>query len=165
MPIDHAHSFGDLYARHHVWLHGVLRRKVGCDHKAEDLAHDTFLKVLVSHATAVLEEPRAFLTTIAQGLVATYWRRTEVERAYVSALEAHGPALSASPEDHAQALDALMQIDAMLANVPPKAARAFLLHQLDGLTHVEIGRELGVSDRMVKKYMAQVMLRLLSADA
>jgi RNA polymerase sigma-70 factor (ECF subfamily) len=37
------------------------------------------------------------------------------------------------------------------------------LAQLDDLTYAEIGQQLGVSDRMVRKYMAQAMFQCLSA--
>jgi RNA polymerase sigma factor (sigma-70 family) len=58
-------------------------------------------------------------------------------------------------------VEALMQVDAMLARLPNKVRRAFLLSQLHGMTYAAIGAELGVSERMVKKYMAQAMLHCL----
>jgi RNA polymerase sigma-70 factor (ECF subfamily) len=41
----------------------------------------------------------------------------------------------------------------------PRARQAFLLAQLDGMAYADIAVELGVSERMVKKYMAQAMLQ------
>ncbi|WP_049019952.1 sigma factor, partial [Burkholderia cenocepacia] len=35
-----------LYADHHAWLRGWLSRKLGCAHRAADLAHDTFVRLL-----------------------------------------------------------------------------------------------------------------------
>ena len=49
----------------------------------------------------------------------------------------------------------------MLDRLNPKARAAFLLSQLDGLTYAEIAAQLAVSERMVKKYMAQAMLQCL----
>lgn len=161
MQTTHPESIGSLYAEHHCWLQALLHRKLGCPHKAEDLTQDTFLKVLLSQASAALREPRAFLTTVAHGLVVSHWRRLELERAYLDALATQGQALGVSPEDHALALEALAQIDTLLAGLPSKARQAFLLARLDGLGYAEIASELGVSDRMVKKYMAQAMHQLL----
>ena len=165
MQPPHPESVSALYADHHAWLRTQLHRKLGCPHKAEDLTQDTFLKVLLSQACAALREPRAFLTTVAHGLVVSHWRRLDLERAYMEALAAQGQALSASPEEHALALEALQQIDTMLAGLSDNARQAFLLARLDGLGYAEIALELGVSDRMVKKYMAQAMHRLLLNDA
>lgn len=39
-----------LYSDHHGWLVGWLHRRVGCIHNANDLAHDTFLRVLAARA-------------------------------------------------------------------------------------------------------------------
>ena len=164
MHNEHRHAFGMLYASHHRWLFGMLRKKLGCDHKAEDLAQDTFLKVLLSQAAPLMKEPRAFLSTVANGLVVNHWRRLEIERAYMAAVEYQSPQLAVSPEDRAVVLEALCQIDALLSRLPPKASSAFLMARLEGLGYAEIAERLGVSDRMVKKYMAQAMHQLLLAD-
>ncbi|OWQ85673.1 RNA polymerase subunit sigma [Roseateles aquatilis] len=161
MRSDSSQAFGALYADHHGWLRGVLSKKLGCRHRAEDLTHDTFLKVLANKAMQSLQEPRAFLTTVAHGLVVSLWRRQDLERAYIDALQVQGQTLHGSPEARAEAVQALVEIDELLDGLPPKASRAFLMAQLDGLTYAEIAEELGVSDRMVKKYMAQVMDKLL----
>ena len=57
-----------------------------------------------------------------------------------------------------------MQVDRMLASLSDKARRAFLMAQIHGLTYKEIAAELHVSDRMVKKYMAQAMLACIALD-
>lgn len=54
-----------LYADHHSWLHGWLRRRLGNAYDASDLAHDTFLRILTKDVLPPIREPRAFLTTIA----------------------------------------------------------------------------------------------------
>ena len=60
-------------------------------------------------------------------------------------------------------VEALLRIDAMLDGLRDKVREAFLLAQLDGLGYREIGARLGVSERMVKKYMAQAMLACVLA--
>ena len=77
------------------------------------------------------------------------------------ALAARPEALAISPEEQQIILDTLLAIDAMLNTLPLKVRRAFLLSRLDGLSYREIAAELGVSERMVKKYMARAMLHCL----
>lgn len=60
---------------------------------------------------------------------------------------------------------ALMEIDQVLSALGDKPRRAFLLAQIHGLGYAAIGAELGVSERMIKKYMAQAMLHCLKSDA
>ena len=132
-----------FYADHHGWLNGWLRRQLGCSQRAADLAQDTFVRVLSKDDDmAAIREPRAYLHTIAKGLLINHWRRRQIEQAYLDAL-------------------ALQRIDAMLAQLPTRVRSAFLMSQLHGMTYAAIATELGVSERMVKKYMAQAMLHCL----
>ncbi|HEX4985368.1 MAG TPA: sigma-70 family RNA polymerase sigma factor [Burkholderiales bacterium] len=152
-----------LYSDHYGWLRRWLQRKLGCAHEAADIAHDTFLRLLTHPVETPLREPRAYLTTIAHGLVVNHWRRLEIERAYLAALAALPEPLAPSPEARAETVEALVAIDAMLEVLPDKVRRAFLLSQLDGKTYAEIAAELKVSERMVKKYMANAMLNCVVA--
>lgn len=155
--------FAGLYEAHHGWLRTWLRKKLGCADKAADITHDTFLRVLSQPAAVSMREPRAYLSTIAHGLVVDHWRRLDLERAYQEALALAPLPTASSPEIRALTFEALVAIDAMLAALPEKARRAFLLSQVEGLTYREIGVQLGVSERMVKKYMAGAMLHCLNA--
>jgi RNA polymerase sigma factor (sigma-70 family) len=154
-------SFASVYSAHHGWLYNWLWRKLGSPDEAADMAQDTFIRVLASKSAAILIEPRAYLSTIANGLVVNHWRRLSLERAYLAALIQCPEMTSPSPEQKALALETLFQVDAMLDCLSARAREAFLLSQLDGLTYIEIAARLGVSDRMVRKYMAQAMLQCM----
>jgi RNA polymerase sigma factor (sigma-70 family) len=145
-----------LYCEHHGWLQGWLRRRIGNAFDAADLAHDTFVRVLAGgEPPGGLIEPRAFLTTVAQRVLANHWRREKLERAYLDAL-AHAPqTLQLSPEDRAVLLEALLEIDRLLDGLSPIVKRAFLLTQLDGLKHAEVAEVLGISITTVKRYIVK----------
>lgn len=161
MPAPAAQLVENLYSHHHGWLYQWLWRKLGCRDGAADLAHDTFLRVLSTKPTESLREPRAYLSTIANGLLVNHWRRLALERAYLAALAVCEPGLEVSPEERALTLEALLQVDRMLDALAPKAREAFLMSQLDGMTYAAIAVQLQVSERMVKKYMAQAMLQCM----
>ncbi|WP_437128103.1 sigma-70 family RNA polymerase sigma factor [Pseudomonas oryzihabitans] len=151
-----------LYLDHHGWLRERLQRRLGCLGQAADLAQDTFVRLLAREGELErLREPRAFLATIAQGLLANHWRRQALERAYLEALAARPEDVQPSPEAQALILETLTELDALLDRLPARVRQAFLLAQLDGLTYAVIAQRMGVSERMVKKYMAQAMLHCL----
>lgn len=158
---------GQLYAAHHSWLVGWLRRKVnGADHAA-DLAQETFVRILCQpdHCCAELREPRAYLATVAHRLLINYAERQSLERAYLEVL-AQLPACHApSPEERLLILESLHDIDRMLHGLPSKAREAFLLSQLEGLGYTDIGARLGVTVRTVKRYMAAAFMQCLMATA
>lgn len=154
-------SIDAIYREHHGWLLGWFRRRLGGASCAADLAHDTFVRLMVSRDSPMLKEPRAFLRTLAHGVVVNHWRRLDIERAWLEAVAVLPEPLAPSPEERLLALETLCRIDAMLDRLNPKARTAFLLSQLDGLGYTEIAAQLKVSQRMVKKYMAQAMLQCL----
>lgn len=147
-------QLGVVYANHHGWLFGWLRRRLGNSSDAADLAQDTFLRVLNSrrHPSFGLE-PRALLTHIAKGLVIDHWRRQEVERAYLEALKHLQSEQAPSPEARLLILEALHRIESMLRNLPERTRSIFLLAQLEGLTYSQIAEEIGISVVTVKRHM------------
>ena len=166
MQGDKAQIVKGLYTQHRSWLLGWLRGKLGNADHAADLTQDTFVRILVRpQDLRQIREPRSFLTTIAGGLVIDHWRRRTIEQAWIDAL-AHQPlSVHPSPERQAELLAALCRVDAMLTSLSDRARRAFIYAQIHGMTYLEISKVLGVSDRMVKKYMAQAMLRCLELQA
>ncbi|HRP95618.1 MAG TPA: sigma-70 family RNA polymerase sigma factor [Rhodocyclaceae bacterium] len=152
-----------LYAGHHGWLHAWLARRLGCSHRAADLAHDTFVRLLGQRKTPDLGEPRALLTHIAKGLMIDQWRRHEVERAYLEAI-AHLPEpVAPSPETRLLVIEALERIDAMLRGMPARTREIFLLAQLDGLTYGQIAERLGTSLVTVKRHMRAGFVACMAA--
>ncbi|ALL38108.1 MULTISPECIES: ferric citrate uptake sigma factor FecI [Serratia] len=144
-----------LYATHHAWLQGWLHRRLGCAFDADDVAQDTFMRLLRSDAAATLREPKDFLVTVAKRVMVDLFRRRTLERAYLEMLALIPEGYAPSPEQRQSLLDSLQQIDAMLDGLGPKVKQAFLLSQLEGLGYVDIAARLGVSVSSVKKYMAK----------
>lgn len=144
------------FRSHQPWLLERLRMRLRNTAEAEDLAGETFASVAgQAHGGTLgaVREPRAFLSTIAKRQLFQFWRRRDLERAWVEHL-------AVLPEEGLQGLQELEQAAAALDGLPPKALHAFLMSQLDGLTYREIGERLGVSASMVRQYMAQAHLRL-----
>lgn len=160
-----AHTAGRWYTSHHAWLVGWLQRKMGCPHGAADLAQDTFVRVLAARGLDQVAEPRAFLTTLAKRVLFSHWRRRELEQAYLKALADLPQATLPSVEDMALLHEALQAIDQRLAGLPAKVRQAFLLHRIDGLTHVQIAAEMGVSVASVERYVKQAYLHCCRQDA
>lgn len=156
-------AFSTIYRDHHGWLHNWLWRKLGCRSGAADLAQDTFLRVFTAGAVQGLREPRAYLTRVAHNLLANHWRHVALERDYLAALAAEPDGVAASPEQQAEMIETLFAIDQMLLGLPTKARIVFLLAQFEGLPYAQIGAQLHISERMVKKYMAQAMLACAQA--
>lgn len=146
-----------LYRDHSTWLRGWLRRKLGNAFDAADIAQDVFIRILNRQQPPQPAEPRAYLSSIARGLVIDHWRRRELERAWLETLAAMPEVLAPSPENRLLVLEALVAIDRMLDALRPPVRQAFLLAQLEGLTCPQIAERLGVSLSTVERHIAKAL--------
>ena len=152
-----------LYTEHHRWLSAWLRKRLGDAHQSADLCHDIFVRLLAREEPVDAREPRAFLTTVAQRMLFSHWRRQQLERAYLDALRHCAPALALSPEERAILLETLVEIDRLLDGLPAVVRRAFLLSQLEGLQQAEIAKQLGISLATVKRHLVKAGMHCLFA--
>ncbi|WP_443114522.1 sigma-70 family RNA polymerase sigma factor [Herbaspirillum seropedicae] len=162
-PAEAHQEIGGLYRKHHGWLVAWLSRRLACRHLGADLAQDTFVRLLGHRPPPDLREPRAYLTTIAKGLVASHLRRRQLETAYLEALAALPEPSQPSAEERLLVLDTLCEIDRILDQLPARARQVFLLAQLDGLPYASIAGLLGISLSTVKRHMVLALRHCLAA--
>lgn len=158
-------SLHDLYRDHRGWLENWLRRRMGNAWDAADLSQDTFLRVLgSSHAIVDMREPRAYLLSVGKRLLSNFYTRRSLEQAYLNALAQLPEDCVPSPEQRWILLETLQALDELLDGLPRAVRRAFLWSQLEGLGYREIAERLQVSERTVKRYMAQAYEHCLLVD-
>jgi len=157
LPVAEAAVAATLFTEHHPWLLDRLRKRLRNAPEAEDVSAETFLRVLVYGRLRAIDEPRAYLTTVAKNILAQLWRRRDLEQAWIASAALAPEAHALSPEERAVLLETLDRIACAIEDLPVKARTAFLLSQLDGLTYAEIAQQIGMSERMVRRYMADGM--------
>lgn len=163
-------QMGLLYTEHSSWLRGWLYRRLGCTSQAADLAQDTFLRLILAQQKTGevldLERPRAYLATVGRRLVYDHFRRHSLEQAYLDLIARTPEAFALSAEELWLMRETLQQLDALLDRLKPIVRSVFLLSQLDGLTYVQIARQLGISERTVKRHMVSAFeVCILCEDA
>lgn len=155
----------ELYTGYNMWLCKWFMRRLGCSEQSADYVQDTFIRLLKKSHQLEIEQPRAYLTTIAQGIVANHYRRQDVERAYMLALsnmeESHAP----SEEEKYQMLESLLNIDERLQQLKQIVQQAFLLSQIDGMKQGDIAEKLNISVATVKRYVSQALVACAFDDA
>ncbi|MGY1488902.1 sigma-70 family RNA polymerase sigma factor [Methylobacillus pratensis] len=164
LPDSQQQLLGTLYTEHHGWLQSWLRKKLGCVFEAADLAQDTFVRIALQRELENLREPRAYLTTVAHGLMVNRLRRRKLEQSYLEALAQAPSSEAPSPEMQAMLLETLLEIDAMLDGLPAKVRIAFLMVQLEDASHADIARRLDVSVSSVRKYIMLALAHCLSIE-
>ena len=151
------HPLEHLYVEHHSWLQAWLRNRLNNAADAADLAQDTFVRLLQRRQAPSVVEPRAYLRTIARGLVIDLWRHRDIEQAWLETLANLPEAQAPSPEVSALAIEALVCIDRMLDTLPERMRDIFLMAQLDGLSCPRIAEQLGISLSTVERDLAKAL--------
>lgn len=152
-----------FYTNHSGWLQAWLCKKTACSFEAAEIAQDVFVKLLSKNDVAPIDlatinEPRAYLTTVATHLLIDVKRRQKLEREYLALISHLQPETLPCPQQIKIVIDTLNEILIMLEGMPVNVYRAFMLYRLDGLSHAEIAQQLNVSPSMVKQYIARAML-------
>jgi len=143
----------ELYIHHGRWLVSWIAQKTDSLATAEDLAQDTFCRLLRRPNLNRLQQPKSYLSSIANGLVIDHYRRVSLEKAYLDSLSNQSEATTPSLEKQALVLEALAKIDQLLDKMPAKMRTIFLLSRLDGLTYKQIAERLKISSSSVQKHM------------
>ncbi|MHA6195845.1 sigma-70 family RNA polymerase sigma factor [Pseudomonas wadenswilerensis] len=151
-------KLGFFFSDHHRWLLHHLYRHLRNHADAEDTAADTFCQLLNARIdTESIEQPRAYLSTVARRLIFDRQRRRKLELAYLERLANVPEALAPSPEEQLLLIEALVTIDRVIDGLPGLVKATFLYSQLDGLSYVAIAEKLGISERTVSRYMKQAL--------
>ncbi|MCX2888874.1 MULTISPECIES: sigma-70 family RNA polymerase sigma factor [Pseudomonas] len=154
-----------LYTQHHSWLKRWLMKRLGEAADADDLAQDTFVRIMRARRPLDdVQRPLAYLATIANSLLINRWRRLAVERAYTEALAAQPEQYEISAEERHLLIETLTQLDELLHGLSPRVREIFLLSQLDGLTYKQIAAQLALSVDQVQRAMLKAFDRCYASQ-
>lgn len=153
-----------FYKHHCPWLLRLLKIKSGDPFLAEDLTHDTFIKIMCEAHLHLLQDtaankPRAFLRTVANNLLIDKVRHELVAQSYIQYLEiSTSDYAHISAEKHMEIIQELTKLSQALSQLPLPHQQTFLLYYIDGLTYQEIAQALGTSTSTVRRHIASCML-------
>jgi len=153
-------SFGDLVRRYQKPVFGLVRNLIPDAGDAEDIAQDVFLAAY-THLGAFDPRRAAFATwlfTIARNrcLAALKKRRPRPVRDVPEAVDRR------TPDADAAAGELWRRLDAALAELPLEQKTAFVLAEIQGLSHEEVARIEGVRIGTVKSRLSRAREKLRS---
>ncbi|MBV4481428.1 sigma-70 family RNA polymerase sigma factor [Pseudomonas khavaziana] len=147
------------FFEHYEELIGTWTRRLRSRQQAEDLAHDTFVRVLESRASEVVQ-PRAYLHQTARNIAVDAYRREDRREALTLRVMDQNTPHGGDPEHHMHAIQLADSIERALAELPLNCRRIFIWQKIEGLTQQEIAQRLGLSKNMVEKYMIRTLRHL-----
>jgi RNA polymerase sigma-70 factor (ECF subfamily) len=153
-------AFEELYRAHAPRLFGLACRLVGRD-EAEDLLQDIFL---TAHRKLGLYLGDSALGTwlyrLAMNQCLDHLRSRRVRAAQVTESIQEEPAAPPAASGAILGVVDRLDLERAIADLPPGCREVFVLHDVEGLRHQEIGTLLGVSEGTSKSQLHKARLRL-----
>lgn len=125
---------------------------------ADDVAQDAFARLAAAKPGSI-EAPRAWLFRTAHNIALN-----ELKRLKIAATDAVGDIAALERPSDAPSAEVLLErseeaerLRAILELLPERQRSALVLFKIEGLSHKEIGRRLGVSHRTVERYIADAL--------
>ena len=166
-------AFEHLYRRHAPRIHGLALRLTTDRGEAEILTQDTFVRAWFSLAGYTGEgHLGGWLGRIAVNLWRDRLRREKrgdrlTEQLAVEALAtAPSPAATGATPDGVVRLLTTVDLERAVARLPRGARTVYVLHDIEGYTHREIGELIGIATGTVKAHLhrARRLLRAMLDD-
>jgi len=160
--------FDFLFRTHGKELLAFAWQHSGCQN-AEDLVQEAYLRLLQHPSPEQIENPRAFLYKTTLNLSIDYHRRqTTRERFHCleSKLQEEIESIidhKTSPEDNLANCQELEQFNQLLMSLPELTRYAFILHRLEGLSHLEVAQRLGISIRNSERRVKEATHHILNS--
>lgn len=160
---DDRRAFLDVVAAQHGQrLRRFLLARVRNAADASDLVQEVYLRLLRVPDYESIRMPEAYVFALANHVLYQYRLRQSRAVEAQDLLDVLSDAKAAFEHDPAvqsETQERIEEIEGVLNELSPKARAALVLHRRDGYTLEEIGRQLGISRPMVKKYLAKALLQ------
>ncbi|NEW86978.1 RNA polymerase sigma factor [Rhodopseudomonas sp. WA056] len=145
----------NIYGSEQGQLKRMVRRITGNAHTAEDVVHETFIKLM---NRKVGERDVGLVVTTARNLACDVLRAERVRASYANNVSSEQ--LQTGVVDPEDAVASRMDLDALfraLETLPRRTQRIFLLSKVDGMTYPQIARSLKISVSTVEKEMISAL--------
>jgi RNA polymerase sigma factor (sigma-70 family) len=143
-------------------LFQFLNRRVQTTVDIEDLAQETYLRLLRARDLADVRNPQAYLLRVASHVILE-WRDSQPRPEAFLMLDEESLPDECGPDLETEAVLSQERLDKILAAVSPVMRAVLLLRLRDELSCKDIAQELSLTLRQVRRYLARGYERLRAA--
>ena len=150
---DHAQRISRLFSEHNESLIQFLATRLRSVQEAKEVAQEAYVRLLSLEDSGAVSFLRAFLFKTAANLAVDRIRSRNRQRQALDAGLCDESREAPTPDREAASAQEVEIVRRLVAELPPKCRRAFLLHRVHGAEFSEIAKEMGLSERMVRHYV------------
>jgi RNA polymerase sigma factor (sigma-70 family) len=153
----------EIIRRHHESLIKFLRRRLSIADDADDVAQETYIRMMKYEGSREIKSPSAMLFRIAVNVANDHGRAAQSRCSTDHCDIEDVPLVSEHPSAErailaGQNLDLLLEV---IEALPAKCKQVFLLSRAHGMTYSEIARHCGISVKMVEKQISRAIAACL----
>ncbi|HEY0962037.1 MAG TPA: RNA polymerase sigma factor [Pseudomonadales bacterium] len=158
-------SVRTLYEQYQRPLLAWLRQRLSVASDADDVAQETWIRLMRYEGASDIASPKSMLYTVAAHVACDQERmrraRHGAQHASIDDEEHELPAHQPSIEQIVESAEAYRNVCRKIEQLPPKCRRVFLLSRMHGMTYPQIAQHCEISVKMVEKHISHALLVLL----
>lgn len=156
----HSAALAEISRTSHAALVRFLTVRTGSVEDAKEIVQEAYAKMLALERPGTITVVAGYLWRVAVNLAIDRKRHHVLHERFRRAAIPRAETQDFSAESVVEARERLAIVERGIGELPPRCLEAFVLHVLKGLTFDEVGREMGISDRMAKKHVARALEHL-----
>ena len=158
---DDDKAFEHLFHRYYPLLCQQVYSIVICEHKAEEIVSDVFMKMWNNrHRLHIRSSLKAYLFTAVRNQSIDYLRKQAKHRKIDGELNRAVEAPYVSPEEEIIFEEVHSIVESAIDALPPQGRHIFRLSRDQGLKYREIASQLNISIKMVETHMRRSLIFL-----
>lgn len=160
---DHL-AFSRIYKKYMCLVVSEALKKLGDEEHAQDIAQDVFVNLWVRRSgLPPIGNLAGYLVSCAKNAVFNYFEHRDVEAKYVSSLRDYVNTGNIAHTDYlVREKEWISYINDAVESLPEKMKEVYKLRVDSGLSHKQVARTLGLSERTVNAQMINAIKRLKS---
>ncbi|WP_461532129.1 RNA polymerase sigma factor [Sinomicrobium sp.] len=157
-PVCSEKIYTSIYRNYAEKLNNFIYYKCGDTKEAEDIVHESFIRLWNNCKKVPLKKAGAFLFTVANNLFLNVVAHKKVVLEYSK--ESQGSSDKESPQFLLEEKEYMEKLQKAIANLSEAQRTAFLLHRIDGMKYSDIATSLGISVKAVEKRIHKALISL-----
>jgi RNA polymerase sigma-70 factor (ECF subfamily) len=148
---DRAQWFAAEVQPYESLLRAYLHHKFPTLGDVDDIVQDSYLRIIRAKIAGTLRSPKGFLFTAAKNAALDVFRRKRTV-SLDQVVEPDGLSVFEDRPGVAETISRGQELDLLqkaIEALPPRCRQVLMLRKIDGLSHKEIARKMGISERTV----------------
>jgi RNA polymerase sigma factor (sigma-70 family) len=160
-------TIAEFDARFRAPLMAYFTRRVNIAADAEDMVQETFARLAKPGRIEAIQNVEAYIFQVAQTLILerARWRKSRNANEDIPLDETHPDEGVLSAERIVEGKDTVQRLLTALKELPERTRTIFILQRFEGLTYVEVAKQLGLHPSTVEKNMGRAIAHIANRMA